>query len=55
VSIDTATFQFVNTYTASSNGVKTGDESGLAGWLALLLLAGAGAGYIAYSRKRENN
>ena len=55
VSVDTATFQFVNTYTGSSNGVKTGDESGLAGWLALLLLAGAGAGYIAYSRRRRED
>ena len=27
----------------------------LAGWLALLLLAGAGAGYIVYSRRRRED
>ena len=38
-----------------SKGVKTGDEADLAGWLMLMLIAGAGTGYIALGRKREED
>ena len=40
---------------SSNKGVRTGDESGLAGWLVLMLLAGAGAGGIGYSRRRRED
>ncbi len=41
--------------TDKSKGVKTGDEADLAGWLMLMLIAGAGTGYIALGRKREED
>ena len=41
--------------TNKSKGVKTGDEADLAGWLMLMLIAGAGTGYIALGRKREED
>lgn len=38
----------------SSKGVKTGDDNNLAGWLALMLIAGAGSCGILYKRRRED-
>ncbi len=38
----------------SGKGVKTGDDSALAGWLALLLAAGAGGGAVYRRRRRED-
>ena len=36
-----------------SRHVRTGDDTNLAGWLILMLLSAAGAGGIAYSRRRR--
>ena len=41
--------------TDKSKGVKTGDEADLAGWLMLMLIAGAGTGYIALGIKSEED
>ena len=39
----------------SSKGVKTGDDNNLAGWLVMMLLAGAGIGGIGYGRRRKED
>ena len=39
----------------TTKGVKTGDEADLAGWMLLMLIAGAGTGYIGLSRRRKED
>ena len=39
----------------TTKGVKTGDDNNLAGWLVMLLLAGAGIGGVGYGRRRKED
>ena len=58
--IKIANFLFTNVYEEEppedTPGTKTGDDNNLGGWIALMALAGAGAGGgIIYRRRREND
>ena len=39
----------------TTKGVKTGDDNNLAGWLVMMLLAGAGIGGVGYGRRRKED
>ena len=50
-------YDFTNTYTPDKlhKGVNTGDDNNLMGWIALMLLAGAGIGSTAFFHRRRRD
>ena len=57
-SISTAEFKFVNKYESeekTNKKVKTGDDTNIAGWLALMAVAAAGGTGIYVRRRREDD